>query len=86
MHHYLYQVPVTNLFREQLLDISALPLRLVCHSPSFRAEAGSYGKDTRGLLRQHQFHKVRKFIDFSWIVRDEITHYSIFSFLLRWNL
>jgi seryl-tRNA synthetase len=52
------EVPVTNLFREQLLNHSDLPIRLVCSSPSFRAEAGSYGRDTRGLLRQHQFHKV----------------------------
>lgn len=52
------EVPVTNLFRDQILDKSVLPLKLVCHSPSFRAEAGSHGRDTRGLLRQHQFQKV----------------------------
>jgi len=52
------EVPVTNLYRDQLLDASQLPICHVCHSPSFRAEAGSYGRDTRGLLRQHQFHKV----------------------------
>lgn len=52
------EVPVTNLYRDQLLDASQLPIQHVCHSPSFRAEAGSYGRDTRGLLRQHQFHKV----------------------------
>lgn len=52
------EVPVTNLYRDQLLDASQLPIAHVCHSPSFRAEAGSYGRDTRGLLRQHQFHKV----------------------------
>jgi len=52
------EVPVTNLFRDQIIDSSQLPMSLVCHSPSFRAEAGSYGRDTRGLLRQHQFHKV----------------------------
>lgn len=52
------EVPVTNLFRDQILNATQLPLRLVCHSPSFRAEAGSSGKDTRGLLRQHQFQKV----------------------------
>jgi seryl-tRNA synthetase len=52
------EVPVTNLYRDQLLDGAQLPIAHVCHSPSFRAEAGSYGRDTRGLLRQHQFHKV----------------------------
>lgn len=52
------EVPVTNLFREQLINKDELPIHLTCHSPSFRAEAGSYGRDTRGLLRQHQFHKV----------------------------
>ena len=52
------EVPITNLFRGQLLDESDLPIRMVSLSPSFRAEAGSYGRDTRGLLRQHQFHKV----------------------------
>jgi seryl-tRNA synthetase len=52
------EVPVTNLFRDMIIDPQQLPIQLVCHTPSFRAEAGSYGKDTRGLLRQHQFHKV----------------------------
>ena len=52
------EVPVTNLYRDQLLEVNQLPIRHVCHSPCFRAEAGSYGRDTRGLLRQHQFHKV----------------------------
>lgn len=52
------EVPVTNLYRDQLLNATDLPIQHVCYSPSFRAEAGSYGRDTRGLLRQHQFHKV----------------------------
>lgn len=52
------EVPVTNLYRDQIIDSSALPIQHVCCTPSFRAEAGSYGRDTRGLLRQHQFHKV----------------------------
>ena len=52
------EVPVTNLFKQQLIDKEDLPIYYTCHSPSFRAEAGSYGRDTRGLLRQHQFHKV----------------------------
>jgi seryl-tRNA synthetase len=52
------EVPVTNLYREEILEASKLPIKHVCLSPSFRAEAGSYGRDTRGLLRQHQFYKV----------------------------
>jgi seryl-tRNA synthetase len=50
------EVPVTNLARDTILD--DLPRRYVCHTPCFRSEAGSYGKDTRGLIRQHQFEKV----------------------------
>lgn len=52
------EVPVTNLYRDQIIPTSQLPIAHVCYSPCFRAEAGSYGRDTRGLLRQHQFHKV----------------------------
>lgn len=52
------EVPVTNMLRNQLIDAADLPFHYVCASPSFRAEAGSYGRDTKGLLRQHQFHKV----------------------------
>jgi seryl-tRNA synthetase len=52
------EVPVTNLARGQILDDRNLPQRLVCHSPCFRSEAGNYGKDTRGMIRQHQFEKV----------------------------
>jgi seryl-tRNA synthetase len=52
------EYPVTNLVRDEILPASALPLRYVCHSPCFRSEAGSYGKDTRGMIRQHQFDKV----------------------------
>ncbi len=52
------EVPVTNLVRDQILDAENLPQRLVAHTPCFRSEAGSYGKDTRGLIRQHQFEKV----------------------------
>jgi seryl-tRNA synthetase len=52
------EVPVTNMYRDQLLNSTQLPIYHVCLTPSFRAEAGSYGRDTRGLLRQHQFHKV----------------------------
>ncbi|MEO6080359.1 MAG: serine--tRNA ligase [Steroidobacteraceae bacterium] len=52
------EVPVTNLVREQILEAGELPLKLVAHTPCFRSEAGSSGKDTRGLIRQHQFDKV----------------------------
>jgi len=52
------EVPVTNIVRESILNDSELPLKFVAHTPCFRSEAGSYGKDTRGLIRQHQFEKV----------------------------
>ena len=52
------EVPVTNLHREEILPPGALPLAYVAYTPCFRREAGSYGKDTRGLIRQHQFNKV----------------------------
>ena len=52
------EVPVTNLHREELLPPGALPKSYVAYTPCFRREAGSYGKDTRGLIRQHQFNKV----------------------------
>jgi seryl-tRNA synthetase len=52
------EVPVTNLFRDSIIDENDLPIKYVAHTPSFRSEAGAYGKDTRGLIRQHQFEKV----------------------------
>ena len=52
------EVPVTNLHRDEKLKLEQLPIKYVCHSPCFRSEAGSYGKDTKGLIRQHQFDKV----------------------------
>lgn len=52
------EVPVTNLFRNTIVSDTDLPIRYVCHTPCFRSEAGSYGRDTRGLIRQHQFEKV----------------------------
>jgi seryl-tRNA synthetase len=52
------EVPVTNIVRDEILPAGALPLKYVCHTPCFRSEAGSYGKDTRGMIRQHQFDKV----------------------------
>jgi seryl-tRNA synthetase len=52
------EYPVTNFVRDEIVDAARLPLRFACHSPCFRSEAGSYGKDTRGMIRQHQFDKV----------------------------
>ncbi len=52
------EVPLTNLVRDLIIDSGELPIRLVAHTPCFRREAGSYGKDTRGMIRQHQFEKV----------------------------
>lgn len=52
------EVPVTNFHREEILDASQLPMRWAAYSPCFRSEAGSYGRDTRGVIRQHQFEKV----------------------------
>lgn len=52
------EVPVTNLVRDMIIDESELPLKMVAHTPCFRSEAGSYGRDTRGMIRQHQFEKV----------------------------
>jgi seryl-tRNA synthetase len=52
------EYPVTNFVREEILPAEALPMKLVCHSPCFRSEAGSAGKDTRGMIRNHQFDKV----------------------------
>ncbi len=52
------EYPVTNFVRDTILEAKDLPLKFVCHSPCFRSEAGSYGKDTRGMIRQHQFDKV----------------------------
>jgi len=52
------EVPVTNLVRERILDADELPLKMAAHTPCFRSEAGSHGKDTRGMIRQHQFEKV----------------------------
>jgi seryl-tRNA synthetase len=52
------EVPVTNLARDSILEADTLPRRYVAHTPCFRSEAGSYGKDTRGMIRQHQFEKV----------------------------
>jgi seryl-tRNA synthetase len=52
------EVPVTNLYRSETLDLDALPIKLTAYTPCFRSEAGSYGRDVRGIIRQHQFQKV----------------------------
>ncbi len=67
------EVPVTNLVREQIVPAEALPLRFVCHSPCFRSEAGSAGKDTRGMIRSHQFDKV----EMVQIVRPEDSYRAL---------
>ena len=52
------EVPVTNIVRDVIIEAKQLPLKFVCHSPCFRSEAGAYGRDVRGMIRQHQFEKV----------------------------
>jgi seryl-tRNA synthetase len=78
--HYLIptaEVPVTNIVRDEILDVSQLPLKLTSHTPCFRSEAGSYGKDTRGMIRQHQFDKVEMVqmvsADKAWDALEELT-------------
>lgn len=67
------EVPVTNTVREQIIDADKLPLKLACYSSCFRSEAGSYGKDIRGMLRQHQFEKV----ELVQIVRPEKSYEAL---------
>jgi seryl-tRNA synthetase len=81
----LYMIPtsevsVTNFYREEILDEAALPIRFTAFSPCFRAEAGSYGRDTRGLIRQHQFEKVELVIfshpDKSMELHEQLTSHA----------
>jgi len=71
------EVPVTNLLRNEILDASDLPVKYTSHTPCFRSEAGSYGKDTRGMIRQHQFDKVEMVqmvsADKAWQTLEELT-------------
>ncbi|WP_323760216.1 serine--tRNA ligase, partial [Immundisolibacter sp.] len=71
------EVPVTNIVRDSIVDASDMPLKLVAHTPCFRSEAGSYGKDTRGMIRQHQFEKVElvRLVppETSWQAHEELT-------------
>lgn len=74
------EVPVTNLLRGEIVDSKELPKKFICHSPCFRSEAGSYGKDTRGMIRQHQFEKV-EMVQFvkpnnSYDVLEELTGHA----------
>ena len=69
------EVPVTNFVRNTIVDESDLPLQMVAHTPCFRSEAGSYGKDTRGMIRQHQFEKV----ELVQIVKPENSYDSLES-------
>ncbi len=74
------EVPVTNMVRDQILNADELPLRYVCHTPCFRRESGTHGKDTRGLIRLHQFEKVElvhiTHPDQSWQALDEIVNHA----------
>ena len=74
------EVPVTNIYRDEIVPYEDLPLRHVCHTPCFRAEAGSHGRDTRGMIRQHQFDKVELVQlvhpSHSWDVLDELTGHA----------
>ena len=64
------EIPVTNLVRDTILSPNDLPLRFVCHSPCFRSEAGSYGRDTKGMIRQHQFEKV----ELVWVTAPDASY------------
>jgi len=81
--HYLIptaEVPVTNIARDEILDAASLPMKLTSHTPCFRSEAGSYGKDTRGMIRQHQFDKVEMVQmvtpDSAWDALEELTQHA----------
>ncbi len=82
-HFYLIptaEVPVTNIARDVLQTAESVPMKFVCHTPCFRSEAGSYGKDTRGMIRQHQFEKVElvriETPDTSWDALEELTGHA----------
>lgn len=74
------EVPLTNMVRESIVEDSELPLKMTAHTPCFRSEAGSYGKDTRGIIRQHQFEKVEMVqlvaADSSWDALEEMTGHA----------
>jgi seryl-tRNA synthetase len=74
------EVPVTNFARDRIFNAEELPLKFVCHTPCFRSEAGSYGKDMRGMIRQHQFEKVElvQFVspENSYPAHEELTRHA----------
>lgn len=74
------EVPVTNTLRDEIVEADRLPIKFTCHSACFRSEAGSYGKDTRGMIRQHQFEKVELVQivhpDKSYEALEELTHHA----------
>ncbi len=74
------EVPVTNLYRDEILAETQLPIKHVAHTPCFRSEAGSYGRDTRGMIRQHQFEKVEMVQlvkpDASWRMLEELVSHA----------
>jgi seryl-tRNA synthetase len=74
------EVPVTNIVRDVIVDADYMPRKYVCHTPCFRSEAGSYGKDTRGMIRQHQFEKVELvqvvLPEESWQAHEELTAHA----------
>ncbi|MDX1346516.1 MAG: serine--tRNA ligase, partial [Sedimenticolaceae bacterium] len=74
------EVPVTNILRDKIVDEDKMPRRYVAHTPCFRSEAGSYGKDTRGMIRQHQFEKVEMVMavkpDESFNALEELTGHA----------
>jgi len=74
------EVPVTNIYAREIVSEEELPIRHVCHTPCFRSEAGSYGKDTRGMIRQHQFEKVELVQlvrpEHSWDALEELTGHA----------
>lgn len=67
------EIPVTNTVRDTIVPLEQLPIRHACHSPCFRSEAGSYGKDTKGMIRQHQFEKV----ELVWITRPQDSYKAL---------
>jgi len=82
-HFYLIptaEVPVTNIVRDELQTAGSVPMKFVCHTPCFRSEAGSYGRDTRGMIRQHQFEKVElvriETPETSWDALEELTGHA----------
>ncbi|RUR13655.1 serine--tRNA ligase [Legionella sp. km772] len=67
------EIPVTNTVRDMIVPAEQLPIRHACHSPCFRSEAGSYGKDTKGMIRQHQFEKV----ELVWITKPQDSYHAL---------